>query len=251
MMEGLMANIQQNVDLKAQERISKSYTKSRIILKGLGLRKIYSDGAKEIKAVDDITLSLREGTILAIVGPSGAGKSTLLHLLGGLDRPTSGKVLLDGIDLYQVPDRKRAQLRNTRVGFVFQFYHLLPEFTALENVLLPAVIGFKADSHDTRSRATDLLDKLGLGGRIDHRPSELSGGESQRVAIARALMNNPDILLCDEPIGNLDSEIGGDIISLLADLNRKEGVSLIIATHEESLTKRADEVLHIKDGRLI
>ncbi len=166
------------------------------------IKRSYKTGDKEVKAVDGISLEIRRGESVAIVGPSGSGKSTLLHILGGLDRPTSGKILLEEADLYAMSDSRRSKTRNLKVGFVFQSYHLLPEFTAIENVMLPALIR----GHKAKDRASDLLESVGLGDRMHHRPGELSGGESQRVAIARALMNEPQILLCDEPSGNLDSK---------------------------------------------
>ena len=223
----------------------------RPFLEGADLCKVYRNGPKEVRAIDGVSMRLVKGEFLAVVGPSGAGKSTLLHLLGGLDKPTSGRVLLDGFDVYVMSETKRAFVRNKRIGFVFQFYHLLPEFTALENVLLPALIGNRTDRKRAEDRAKNLLEAFGLKGRLGHRPRELSGGESQRVAIARALINEPDILLCDEPTGNLDSKTGQDVIELLMYVNEHEKVSLVIATHDNSLKERADSILHIKDGRLI
>jgi lipoprotein-releasing system ATP-binding protein len=176
-----------------------------------------------------------------------------LHLLGGLDTPEAGSVILDGVDLYKISEAKRALARNEKIGFVFQFYHLLPEFTALENVLLPALMK-RATSDERRAtdkRARDLLKLVGLGERVSHRPAELSGGESQRVAIARALINEPVVLLCDEPTGNLDSKTAKDVMGLLLNLNRERGVSLIIATHDESLKGMAEAVLRIRDGKAI
>lgn len=209
--------------------------------------KIYNKSSKEVKAVNGISLEVKKGASLAIVGPSGAGKSTLLHLLGGLDKPTSGKIELDGVDIYRLSDRDRALVRNRRVGFVFQFYHLLPEFTALENVMLPALIRGK----EIRQMAADLLKAVGLEDRASHRPGELSGGESQRVAIARALVNEPEILLCDEPTGNLDSKTSESIYSLLFDLKSKTGMALVIVTHDERISIRVERIIHIKDGNIV
>ena len=211
------------------------------------LSKIYRNGAKEVRAVDVIDLKIDRGEFFVIMGPSGAGKSTLLHLLGGLDRPTGGGVWLSGMDLYAISDAQRARIRNEKIGFVFQFYHLLPEFTALENVMLPALI----KGRQARPRARMLLESVGLLDRLDHKPSELSGGESQRVAIARALMNEPEVLLCDEPTGNLDSGTGRGVLSLLEEINKKNGLTLVIATHDESLKERADSAAHIKDGKVV
>ena len=218
------------------------------------LRKFYRNGSKEVRAVDGISLKLGKGGFLVICGPSGAGKSTLLHLLGGLDTPTSGRVMLDGADIYAMRPAGRAKIRNAKIGFVFQFYHLLSEFTALENVMMPAMIkgnGSRVTGHGVRERANDILSLVGLGERTGHKPGELSGGESQRVAIARALVNEPEVLLCDEPTGNLDSKTGKEVIELLLDINRKKGVSLIMATHDESLKERAGSVINIRDGKTV
>jgi len=223
---------------------------SESIIRTVGLSKTYRSGLKEVQAVSEVSVSIGRGTFVVIVGPSGAGKSTLLHLLGGLDRPSFGTVLLDGADLYRLSERERCRVRNKKIGFIFQFYHLLPEFTALENVLLPSMIRNGLDHRDQRKKAAALLEKVGLGGRMDHRPPELSGGESQRVAIARSLMNDPAVLLCDEPTGSLDSKTGESIIELLIDANKNRGVSLVIVTHEAALREKAHEVLCIRDGRI-
>jgi lipoprotein-releasing system ATP-binding protein len=218
------------------------------------VKKIYRAGSKEVRAVDGINLEIRKGESVAIVGPSGSGKSTLLHMLGGLDRPTSGKVLLEDADLYAMGDSGRAKARNLKVGFVFQSYHLLPEFTALENVMLPALVRGRSAIHDprpTRERAIGLLGSVGLGDRVDHRPGELSGGESQRVAIARALVNEPRILLCDEPSGNLDSKNSEAIYKILLDLKSKSGISLVIVTHDEGVARQADRTVRLRDGRAV
>ncbi len=222
------------------------------MLKAHDLHKVYKEGAKELYAVKGVSLEVRKGEILVIVGPSGAGKSTLLHLLGGLDRPSAGGVFLGGVDLYRISDRRRSRIRNERIGFVFQFYHLLPEFTALENVVLPAMIGGKMKGTAVRikERARALLDAVGLKDRMSHRPSELSGGEAQRVAVARALMNDPEIVFCDEPTGNLDSKTSSDLCSLIWKMNQINGQTFVIVTHQEALAKRADRILHIKDGML-
>src|SRR3989338_5518792 len=203
------------------------------------VHKIYKNGSKEGRAVNGVSVNIERGSTVAIIGPSGAGKSTLLHLLGGLDSPTSGDILLDGVDIYKLPDGERARLRNKRIGFVFQFYHLLPEFSALENVMMPALI---KDHRRNKERASDILKSVGLGDRINHCPSELSGGEAQRVAIARALVNSPEILLCDEPTGNLDSKTREAIYELLFNLQSETKMTLVIVTHDEKISSRVHNV---------
>ncbi len=220
---------------------------SNAILTAHRIFKHYRSGSKVVKAVDDVSLSVEKGASLCVTGASGAGKSTLLQLLGGLDCPTSGSVMLDGGDIYKLSDSKRSKIRNRRVGFVFQFFHLLPEFNAIENVMLPAMIGGKA----VYDKAYELLKSVGLGDRIEHKPCELSGGESQRVAIARALINDPDILLCDEPTGNLDSETSESIYRLLFDIKTKSSAAIVIVTHDDNLARRTDAVIHLKDGRVV
>lgn len=224
------------------------------ILTAKDLHKIYTHGRKEVRAVDGVSLEIREGTSTAIVGPSGAGKSTLLHMLGGLDRPTSGHVILDSVDIYKLPDKGRAHIRNKRVGFVFQFYHLLPEFTAIENVMLPVMIRGQVVSSKGQGAgeaAKEALRKVGLHDRISHKPSELSGGESQRVAIARAIINEPEMLLCDEPTGNLDSKASESVYELLFGLKVKSGLTLVIVTHDEKISQKTDKTIRIKDGKVV
>jgi len=187
--------------------------------------------------------------MLAIVGASGVGKSTFLHIVGGLERPTSGSVRYGDLDVYALPSDRVARFRNERVGFVFQFHHLLPEFTALENVLLPCFIR-NWDRKRAEGTATSLLAAVGLGGRLHHRPGELSGGEQQRVAVARALVLGPDVVLADEPTGNLDAHTGEAIHDLLQKLNQETGTTFIIVTHNEKLARRADRVLRMSEGLL-
>ena len=212
------------------------------------LHKSYDSGGKTLHVLKGISLKVIKGKVLAIVGPSGAGKSTLLHILGGLDSSILGSVFLNGVDIYKLRDRQRAKLRNRQIGFVFQFYHLLAEFTALENVILPAAI---KKVPIAKQKACQLLEKVGLGHRINHLPSQLSGGERQRVAIARALINEPAIVFCDEPTGNLDSKTGGLIYDIIWRLNKEKKQTFVIVTHEERVVKRADEVCRIKDGELV
>jgi lipoprotein-releasing system ATP-binding protein len=231
------------------------------ILIAKDVRKVYTNGAKEVRAVDGVSLGIKRGGSTAIVGPSGAGKSTLLHILGGLDLPTSGEVRFDGVNIYGLSDSQRAGIRNRKIGFVFQFYHLLPEFTALENVMLPALMKkpeTRNQSTENRAQRTEIKEKgfnilklVGLQDRASHKPGELSGGESQRVAIARALVNGPEILLCDEPTGNLDSKTSESIYELLFNLKSRSNMSLVIVTHDEHLSQRTDETIRIRDGKTI
>lgn len=197
----------------------------------------------------NITFEMKAGEQVAIVGPSGVGKSTLLHLLGGLDRPTSGDVIANGKSLAQLSPDQLADVRNRDVGFVFQFHHLLPEFTALENVLMPARL-HGDDKPETVERAKQLLADVGLSHRLDHRPGELSGGECQRVAVARARMNQPRILICDEPTGNLDGEAAASLQALLERLARDEAAALIVATHNLEFARAMDRVIRLHEGRV-
>jgi len=222
----------------------------KTILKAENIHKIFSLG-KNIKlhVLKGINLEVKKGEIIAIVGASGAGKSTLLHILGALDRPSEGKVFVDGIDVFGMSDVEIAKFRNKKIGFVFQFHHLLPEFTAIENVAMPAMIGGKS-FNEVKDRAFELLKEVGLADRVNHRPSELSGGEQQRVAVARALMNSPEIVLADEPSGNLDSQNAEALHDLIVELNKKHAQTFIIATHNEKLAERADRILKIVDGKI-
>ena len=196
-----------------------------------------------------ITLEITCGKMLAIVGASGVGKSTLLHILGALDRPTSGTVEFNGEQIFNQSDNQLAKFRNQNVGFVFQFHHLLPEFTAVENVRLPGLI-IGNSTETATSRAIEALTDFGLGHRLSHRPGELSGGEQQRVAIARAILNNPALVLADEPTGNLDTHTGQGVFQLLRDLNQTKGTTFVLVTHNEALAAQADHILRMVDGQL-
>lgn len=217
----------------------------------VSVSKTYSNGIDKLTVLKGVNLGIKDKEFLAIQGPSGAGKSTLLHILGGLDIPSSGQVIFEGSDIYRLSDNLRAGYRNSRIGFVFQFFHLLPELTALENVLLPAILKSWWDKKSAAGYAESLLNKIGLSGRTKHRPNQLSGGEQQRVAIARALINKPQVLLCDEPTGNLDSENGQIILGLIKELNKKEKVTVILVTHDKDIAAYADRVVLLKDGVLV
>lgn len=206
-------------------------------------------GSEELHVLEGIDLDIEQGEMVAIVGASGVGKSTFLHIIGGLDRPTSGKVLYGDLDVFGLNNDRIAQFRNERVGFVFQFHHLLPEFSALENVMMPALIR-RTGREDAVRTAADMLKEVGLGSRLHHRPGELSGGEQQRVAVARALMLHPDVVLADEPTGNLDAHTGEAVHQLLQDINKQKGVTFVIVTHNDKLAIRADRVLRMTEGKL-
>jgi lipoprotein-releasing system ATP-binding protein len=220
------------------------------ILSASALRKVYiEDDGSELTILDGVEVEVRRGEAIALVGASGAGKSTLLHLLGFLDRPTAGEVLLERRPVGGLPDRELAAIRNQRIGFVFQFHHLLREFTAVENVMMPLLIG-GVDHGEAAGRARDLLREVGLGGRLTHKPGELSGGEQQRVAVARALANRPAVVLADEPSGNLDTHTAEQLHDLFFRLRTEHGVALVVATHNRELSERADRVFQLKDGQL-
>lgn len=221
---------------------------NEVIIECRNLVKTFYDGNRELRILRGINLEIYQGEILAVSGPSGAGKSTLLHILGTLDTPTAGDVLFRGQNVTRFSRGEINQLRNRELGFVFQFYHLLPEFTALENVMMPALCqGSKKTVH--KDRAVELLTKVGLGERLNHKPGMLSGGEQQRVAIARALFNRPSVVLADEPTGNLDENTGAEIIDLLWNLNRSEGVTMVIVSHDDSIGERSDRWVYLHEGQ--
>jgi lipoprotein-releasing system ATP-binding protein len=219
------------------------------ILSAENITKSYRTSAGELRVLRGLNLKVEEGEIVALVGASGVGKSTLLHICGALDRPTSGKVSYRGTDIFSLPERELAPFRNRAVGFVFQFHHLLGEFTALENVMMPALIA-RAGNGKAKDRAGELLETVGLGERADHRPGELSGGEQQKVALARALVNTPQIVLADEPSGNLDKEGGEMLYDLFVRLNRELRQTFVIATHNLELAGRTKRILRLENGVL-
>ncbi len=213
------------------------------------LRKVF-DGQVRTEVLKGITLQFARGEFASIVGPSGSGKSTLLYLLSGLDRPTEGRVEFDGVDLASFNEAELAKFRNQRMGFVFQFHFLLPEFTAQENAAMPLLIAGRPRK-EAMERAAELLNRVGLGHRLRHYPSQLSGGEVQRVAVARALVNQPDILFCDEPTGMLDSKNAMAIYELLRSLNEEQGQTIIVVTHEREFAQRTDRIIQLQDGQVV
>jgi putative ABC transport system ATP-binding protein len=212
--------------------------------------KIYTVGAP-VRALDGVTLEIAAGEFVAVTGPSGSGKSTLLNLIGTLDRPTSGRIVVDGVDVGTLRGNALADFRRERIGFVFQMFHLVPTLTALENVMLPLLPYRRGLRFRLEERARELLEIMGLGDRLHHLPGQLSGGEQQRVAIARALINTPKVLLADEPTGNLDSKVGMEIISLLRQLNRERGITVIVATHNPAVAREADRIIQLQDGKIV
>ncbi|MDA0374343.1 MAG: ABC transporter ATP-binding protein [Planctomycetota bacterium] len=229
---------------------------TRAILEASAVTKSYAIGSRSIPVLRGVDLSIGEGEVVALLGASGAGKSTLLHVLGLLDPPSSGRVLFEGRPVHDLPIRERASLRHRQIGFVFQFYHLIPELNALENVKLGTMmdrglLSWMKDRRELDERARDLLRTVGLTERHTHRPSELSGGERQRVAIARALIARPKVILADEPTGNLDSETAAGVLDLLFRINREEGVAFLMVTHDERLAERCDRLIRMKDGVVV
>ncbi|MBU5453218.1 ABC transporter ATP-binding protein [Pseudoflavonifractor sp. MSJ-30] len=217
------------------------------ILECTGLSRLYGTGEEQVKALNGISLSLEQGSFTAITGPSGSGKSTLLHVLGGLDRPTVGKVLFREKDLYRLSDNQLSILRRRQFGFVFQSYNLVRELTGLENILLPLMLDKRAPDDAYLNK---LMDILGIRQRLDHLPSAMSGGQQQRFAIARALANKPEILFADEPTGNLDGQTGRMVIDLLRELNRELGVTLVLVTHDLGVAEQAERIVHLTDGKI-
>jgi lipoprotein-releasing system ATP-binding protein len=219
------------------------------LIKVRGLNKSFASGEGAVKVLEGIDLDVSAGEMLAVVGASGVGKSTLLHILGMLERPTTGSVLFENEDVFKLTDRELSKFRNRNIGFIFQLYHLLPEFSVLENAVMPALI-MGRPRKAAAAEARELLDELGLSERLDHRPAELSGGEQQRVAIARALMNRPKVVMADEPTGNLDSQTGEVIYKLLRRFNTDRGQTFVVATHNSSLADKMDRILHLVDGKV-
>lgn len=218
------------------------------ILKVENLVKTYKNGATNINAVDHVSFSVQKGDFVAIVGASGSGKSTLLHLLGGVDRPTSGKVFIDGVDIYQMNNDALAIFRRRQVGLIYQFYNLIPILNVEENIMLPCRLDNRKVS---KERLNEIIDILGLKNRKNHLPNELSGGQQQRVSIGRAIINNPALVLADEPTGNLDSKASDEIIELLKDSNQKYKQTVIIITHDDEIAKEANRVITIEDGKIV
>ncbi|MBQ8706710.1 MAG: lipoprotein-releasing ABC transporter ATP-binding protein LolD [Succinivibrionaceae bacterium] len=222
---------------------------SDVILEIRDLRKVYDEGKIRTEVLKGVSLAVREREMLAVTGSSGSGKSTLLHIMGTLDRPTSGSVLFRGEDIGRMGSRQRADFRNMRLGFIYQFHHLLGEFTAEENAAMPLLIrGLKPS--EALAQARRMLDKVGLSHRLAHRPSEMSGGERQRVAIARALVNSPDLILADEPTGNLDFRTAEEIFGVMCDMHRELGTSFVVVTHDRALAERFSRRIEIRDGRV-
>jgi len=219
------------------------------LLEAKGLKKTYRMGKVLVPALQGITFDVAEGEFLAVFGPSGSGKSTLLHVLGGLDRPDEGEVFVDGVGFSTLNDNALAEVRLRRIGFVFQFFNLLPRLTALRNVELPLTLADFPEKESIK-KAEDMLKLVGLEDRMSHRPSEMSGGEQQRVAIARALVNDPKIVLADEPTGNLDTSTGGEIVQLMKRLNEEKGQTLVVVTHDPAIAETVDRIIYLEDGRV-
>ncbi len=225
---------------------------NRNLITARNLDKSYFNNNRELHVLKEVNLEIKHGEILAIVGPSGAGKSTLLHILGALDRPTQGEVHFEDKDISRLNDNELSYLRNRNIGFVFQFHHLLPEFTAVENVSIPGFMYLNSSGiEEVKDKAMNVLRQVGLGDRMNHRPSELSGGEQQRLAVARALINDPQIILADEPTGNLDWKNSEVVHNILWELNRNKKQTLVIVTHNEELAGRASRIIHLVDGRIV
>lgn len=221
---------------------------SNHVLEAKNIRKHFTDGKSTVEVIRGLDLSVVQGEFVSIVGSSGSGKSTLLHILGGLDRPSDGMVMLNGQRFDTLGEAERGYLRNQHLGFVYQFHHLLPEFTALENVAMPLMLRKDAQFKEVKQRAEYLLERVGLSHRLTHKPGELSGGERQRVALARALVAQPKLMMADEPTGNLDRKTALTIFELLSDLRQEFNMAMLIVTHDEQLAQSADKILHMQDG---
>jgi lipoprotein-releasing system ATP-binding protein len=228
--------------------MSNATAEKKTVLECRGIEKTYDDGTRKLHILRGVDLAVQAGEVLAITGPSGVGKSTLLQIMGTLDVPSAGELFFQGKSVWKLGRSEVNRIRNQEIGFVFQFYHLLPEFNALENVMMPALCKGVSKSKCS-DRATALLERVGLADRMTHKPGQLSGGEQQRVAIARALFNDPSALLCDEPTGNLDQSTGTSVLELLWDLNERDGVTLVLVTHDERLAARAHRWIRIQDGQ--
>ena len=218
------------------------------IIEAQNLAKIYGEKPLEVRALDGVNLAIKRGEAVSVMGPSGSGKTTLLNMLGALDKPTSGEVVLDGVKLSAVAERHLHRIRREKIGFIFQAYYLVPTLNALENVLVPTI---PLGTNTYPEKAQELLERVGLKERMHHKPSQLSGGEQQRVAIARALVNDPAILLADEPTGNLDSKTGGEIVKLLKGLNREKGTTLVVVTHEKEIARQIGRTINFLDGKVV
>jgi len=217
------------------------------VLETVNIKKSYQMGEVTVAALKGISLRIAQGDFVAILGPSGSGKSTMLHVLGGLDKPEAGEVLIENISLYKLDDNKLTDMRLQKIGFVFQFFNLLPRLTALRNVELPLTLA-NLPERESKEKAREMLELVGLGDRLTHRPTELSGGEQQRVAIARALINDPKIVLADEPTGNLDTTTGGEIVGLMKRLNKEKRQTFVVVTHDIGVAENADRIIFLKDG---
>lgn len=222
---------------------------SDVIISCTKLSKTYYDGTSSVEVLKEVDLEIKKGERIAIVGPSGSGKSTLLHLLGGLDQPTQGQVRLSGVDWQTIAEKKRCQLRNRQLGFIYQFHYLLPEFTALENVTMPLLLANQSII-SAKAMALEILEQVGLASRVHHKPAQLSGGERQRVAIARALVHKPHCVLADEPTGNLDQSTAAKVFDLMLTLNQKLQTALVVVTHDQRLADSMDRVLRVQDASL-
>ncbi|ONG41620.1 lipoprotein releasing system, ATP-binding protein [Alkanindiges hydrocarboniclasticus] len=229
-----------------QPHLQKNHT--NVVLSAQRLSKTFDDGRNQVEVLKGLDFSIHEGEFVSIVGTSGSGKSTLLHILGGLDLPTSGEIILKGHAMNRLNETKRGNLRNQYLGFVYQFHHLLPEFDAIENVSMPLMLRENSTVEQAQQRATELLTKVGLKHRLTHKPGELSGGERQRVALARALVTSPAVVLADEPTGNLDRRTALDIMDLLKDLRSELNMAMLIVTHDDQLAHSGDRILHMQDG---